>query len=508
MISIKKILIISEQFVFGGLETHISGQVFVLRRLNVECYLASWKVSDFARSIFKENIFLLPGPIHPYCVESVCVATQSIIDYVKANEIDAIHSHPFLSELPAALAANELGIPFFHTLHGPVSLGEAYGNVYNWYRRFVVFPFCSKVFSVSEEVKAKFLEFHNVSSICVQPNSVFIPIEEAVVRDDPFERWAIVARLDEDKIVGVEKFLRMALNVGIRSIEVIGDGSKRLYLQRVFQRETEVGLIKWVGMVSNPSEIYRRDFSGVAGMGRALLEAAAFGMPVCLVGYEGVIGMLDDVKFVRASYSNFSGRGFDCISDDKFKESLDYLLCQGMHFSARSYIKENYNEETIWESYLEEIAACEKMIEIKPLLTFIKTFPPSEMIFESFFIADKISSVLVSQTGSYVSMLSLMNVKYDESLKKKENANVVNALSEIQKVVLQISESVERNIFLQHEVIEDQKKALKEKDLTILQQRELINKNQLKIDKYKKMHKDLGFKIYREIKKTLGLWKY
>ena len=64
-----------------------------------------------------------------------------------------------------------------------------------------------------------------------------------------------------------------------------------------------------------------RSTAGVAGMGRVVLEGLACQKPVCLVGYDGVKGIVDQDLIWQAARYNFSGRNLKSIDGTSFSQA-------------------------------------------------------------------------------------------------------------------------------------------------------------------------------------------
>lgn len=127
----KSILIITQYYSIGGLETYINTQVKDLVAHGYQVHLMYAVVADPSLlpdglSSCHENIHLSNGSI-----EQLVQGVDLIRQVIKEKGIDVIHVHPFDCIFPAVIAADCEKIPSLLTLHGPLSLQHFTRNIYN-----------------------------------------------------------------------------------------------------------------------------------------------------------------------------------------------------------------------------------------------------------------------------------------------------------------------------------------------------------------------------------------
>jgi hypothetical protein len=88
---------------------------------------------------------------------------------------------------------------------------------------------------------------------------------------------------------------------------IVGDGPAKNDLT---QRLDDLGLTSYANLIGASNQVHSliQKHSGVAGMGRVVLEGVASRKPVVLVGYDGVKGVCDKTFLALAAEENFSGR--------------------------------------------------------------------------------------------------------------------------------------------------------------------------------------------------------
>ena len=353
----KSILIITEQFTLGGLETHICGEITTLSKLGVGVYLATGK---------KFNGALLPINFHNIThgiplgsdssSEDLLYSISELRQIIRTNSIDFVHIHPFTSIIPGAIAAELENIPFSITFHGPASLAEYYGPVHDFLVKSLILPIADLVVAVSTETEKLLLNYADKDSIVVIPNSVnfepLLNIETKKIELNP--HWLIASRLDNFKIVGVLDFCIKAKLAGISNVLVAGDGPAKEDLSRMLSEHGLDGYVTLLGASSDMNALMR-NASGVAGMGRVLLEAIALKKPFVLVGYDGVKGVVDPELLTRATDENFSGRGLPTINIETLSEQLQTKVTDINTLKVYSLAEIKFNNLPNWSNFLNQL---------------------------------------------------------------------------------------------------------------------------------------------------------
>jgi glycosyltransferase involved in cell wall biosynthesis len=203
----KNLLIVSQVFLSGGLETHIAGEARQLSNLGFDVHLVVGQ--EYQRDALPSECKSLTTDLSlgPEATTSELLeAVKALVDLAEKHSIEIIHCHPFTAFLPAFLASQAVGVPLVCTLHGPMSLELTYGELYEPLLYGLVLPSASLVCCVSEEVLT-LARAHVAKKRCViVPNAV--DVERFVPSPGPIsDRWVIVSRLDELKIAGIKQFL-------------------------------------------------------------------------------------------------------------------------------------------------------------------------------------------------------------------------------------------------------------------------------------------------------------
>ncbi|MCD0504145.1 glycosyltransferase [Bordetella petrii] len=348
------LLIVTEKFDVGGLETYIRGQVRAMTR-------AGWRVMLACGGQPRPE--LLPDDIADACrglplggaanAGHLLHATRTLRQFIQAHGITHVHAHPFTSLFPALLAAKLEGVPYIATLHGPSSLDAGYGPFNDFLLGGMVLGHADRVIAVSEEVGQLAAPYVGPDVLAVQPNAVDTEVFEAGPAPVEASRWLLVSRLDAFKIVGIRQFAKEARAAGLPGIDVAGDGPAQGHLQEQLAQDGLGEFVRFLGVRTDIAELMRAS-AGVAGMGRVLLEGLASGRPCCLVGYDGVKGMVDATLFDAAASANFSGRNLPNIGSGQLREQLAGLAGHGDPAPSRKVVAA-YAEATVWQGFADSI---------------------------------------------------------------------------------------------------------------------------------------------------------
>lgn len=349
----KSVLIITEQFTIGGLETHIQSEILYFVKNGYKVHLAvGTQFSDV----------LLPQGVASVCRDlniSAAINSNQLIELVddirkiiQEKSIDLIHAHPFNSLIPSFLAAEEEGISLIITLHGPASLSGYSGPFYDFLLKSIILPNASSVVCVSDEVQSMAAPYVNAERLSVVPNGVGFSKRNRLESDCSTQdlRWCLVSRLDSQKINGIFDFAVKASSAGIPGLLIVGDGPAKDDLQN---RLNNAGLQAFVDFYGSSVRVQAlmRQYAGVAGMGRVALEGIAAQKTVALVGYDGLKGIITPHLLEKARASNFSGRNLKNIDADTFHQQLQEISEDSID-SLRDIARINFDQDVVWERFI------------------------------------------------------------------------------------------------------------------------------------------------------------
>ncbi|PJR90235.1 hypothetical protein CN878_13750 [Ochrobactrum sp. 695/2009] len=369
-ISAKSILVVSEYFIGGGLETQLYGQARYLRAQGHKVYLVtSSSRSELAISAFDGTYFDVP--MTDVTVSGLLGTIDILGDIIQKKDINVVHCHPFYSIVPAMFVANNYGLPLVSTIHGPASLSYERNTILGLFLFDLLLPRASMLLSVSLETTIEAKQMAACSPLLL-PNAVEFPVGELAPLD-LHQPWLWAGRLDHAKTAGllalINEFHKHRHNV----LHIYGAGPMEDSVKTVLQElDPDGSRFHYKGWKDNISDIIET-YSVICGMGRVVLEGASRNRPCMLVGYDGIKGLLSQENLAFAESSNFSGRGMLNISSDAFGEQVADLDVASEKYSIGEELKKNHMESGVWKRY-EQLTdmitpfSCEVLRDFRDLL--------------------------------------------------------------------------------------------------------------------------------------------
>jgi glycosyltransferase involved in cell wall biosynthesis len=348
------IVVVSERFHQGGLETHLGGFMREVQRRGhrVSMITGARERLGLVRGSVSGGVLALEWP-QPLTAGAALTAVELMAEFCRAQDAHLLHLHPFLTLSLGCLTAARLRLPFVLTLHGPSNLRpEAAQGGPPVLKRIV--SAASKVYGVCDEVTDAVRPSAPTGRVSTLPNAVDLARWRPATRD-PSAPWAVIARLDADKVNSVRYAVEMLCSVLRGEARVFGDGSERGALERWLADQAWGGRVRLEGHRDDLADVLREGFAGVAGMTRVVLEGGALGLPVMLAGYDGVKGLVEAADMPALSRRNFSGRGLAPIEASALARQRAALDAEPERFQLRPWIEANADESSVWERYLREV---------------------------------------------------------------------------------------------------------------------------------------------------------
>jgi GT2 family glycosyltransferase/ADP-heptose:LPS heptosyltransferase/glycosyltransferase involved in cell wall biosynthesis len=353
-----RILVVSQHFRRGGLETQVRGFCKFFSSRGDELHIATGREADldpiapFLSGSCRIDRWGLEG-------ESILAASSTLKSYIADHDIEWLHLHPFESFFAGGLAAAQLQIPYCVTLHSPESLTWFPGISYRGFLTACLLPDASRVFVVSRETGNLARSMAPGIRLVTLPNGVDFEQYQKAERE-PRGPWAIVGRLDSDKVPGIQEALSLfaeARSKGLlERVIVFGDGTARPALENWAKKTLrgEPWLMFRDHRESWSEEVQKERWAGIAGMGRVVLEGVAMNLPVFLIGYDGVKGLITAENIDRLAACNFSGRRERNLDYSSFERGL-LNLNNGANFQLEDWAHQNADMAKIWAIYHKEM---------------------------------------------------------------------------------------------------------------------------------------------------------
>ena len=218
-----KILVVSDNFSKGGLETQINTYYNNLPN-NIEFVFAFGKYTKTdlisGAKIYQNFNFSFNDTILDFCED-----VERLISIIKEEDIDVIHVHPYYGFFAALFASQITKTKIVYTYHGIGSFNFTKTHIS---QPLFLYSFesgaISNVFSVSEIGVNNFSKIGYNNAILLE-NPIDLkqfPIANYVNN----KKWLLISRIDSDKIGEIKLIISKMSNYDIKYIDILGDGNE------------------------------------------------------------------------------------------------------------------------------------------------------------------------------------------------------------------------------------------------------------------------------------------
>ena len=397
-----KILVVSEVFSRGGLETQIKTYYDNLPQ-DTEMVFA---FSKYTGVVLMENAKIYTG-FH-FCfndtVSDFCDDVQRLIEIIETEKIDVIHAHPFRSFFAALFASQLTNIKLVYTYHGLESFNFVSTNT-----TAAVFKYAfeigavAKLFSVSNRGVESFKKI-GYNNSCFMPN----PIDIQKYKKAEYiknKKWAIISRLDVDKISEIKLVLLNLEKYGIENIDIYGSGSCTNELEDFINEHKLSSKVKYMGYCSDLYGTVHQKYNGIIGIGRVVLEGLAMGMPVLLIGYSKISGFVNTAVYNEIKGNNFSNYGMNIKNAEMPEEDEIKSIQQDVYA--------NMSSSVIVKQYLDLLSNAESVFSenLRKMYYKIKSLAEDEATKNVFFTTSReVYGIARIYIGSYTADNSTNNL--------------------------------------------------------------------------------------------------
>lgn len=364
------VLIVSENFLNGGLETQINSTVQSLKeKINFFFAFKNYSEKWNYQNVYTGFYFSFYCTVYQFCQD-----VDTLVQIIKENNIDVVHVHPFYSLFPAVFAAKICGKPVVYTYHGIGSY-----NFTSTINDTLLFNMLldyeiDKIFCVSKEGNAIFENIiFEKNKIVFLPNSIntetFSPAQISNNKS-----WALISRLDDDKINEIKKLINMLDIIDIQELHIFGDGSKKEFLEDFIQENNLTNKVFLEGHTDNLHEKLANNFNGVIGIGRVAMEAISMELPTILIGHNKIAGVIDTNMYNLIKGNNFTNKYLPDISPDTLREQIEQVYNNTYNKTFYKSFKEEFSTKIISELYFNELKNINfsSLLNLNELYTEIK----------------------------------------------------------------------------------------------------------------------------------------
>lgn len=243
---------------------------------------------------------------------------NEIISTIRTNNISMISIHMFdLFSFASVMAAQICRIPILSTIHGTPDIYR------KPIQRLLFQQLADRSLSLSISVSQHLKSIYKTQA----PLSIVIP---NMINLDKYKHqhtnlkhsWLMINRISSEKYPSILRFLKAADAAHITQVDIAGGGNQKK-LRRLINKLNINTQVSFLGEINDIS-ILIPQYSGIAGMGRAVIEGLACQKPVCVMSPEGeLIGLVTKQNFQDFVNYNFIGKTLAPISDSSFLTQLN-----------------------------------------------------------------------------------------------------------------------------------------------------------------------------------------
>lgn len=375
------ILIVSENFLNGGLETQINSTVQSLKgKINFFFAIKNYNEKWNFKNVYTGFYFSGYSTINQFCQD-----VDKLIQIITENNIDIVHVHPFFSFFPAVFAAKICGKPVAYTYHGIGSYNFTYQLNDTLLFNMLLDYELDKIFCVSSKGNKIFENIiFEKNKIVFLPNSINInQFKPAQISNN--KSWALISRLDDDKINAIEQLIKILDIIDIQELHIFGYGSKKEYLEKYLLENNLNNKVFLEGHSDTLHEELSINFNGVIGIGRVIMEAISMDFPTILIGFNKIAGVVDASMYNFIKDKNFTNKYLPNISLDELKEQIQQVYNNTYDKSFYASFREEYSSQTVSNLYYTELKNINysSLLNLDCLYNEIKTINNEEAFYNS-----------------------------------------------------------------------------------------------------------------------------
>lgn len=340
------ILIVTDNYLTGGLENNIATYYNELKSNN-NFYFCVSKYEDNgilkSDNIYKDFHFSYDVSLNDF-LEDV----NRLIKIILEKKIDFIQVHPFYGLYAVWLAANQTNTKLIYTYHGTISLNYTVNFFDEILTEYIFEKSVSLALCVSNLGKQAFSTI-NFNKTKLLPNPINVSSME-VSKINSNKKWALITRLDTDKIPSIIKLIKLLPEIDIKEIDIYGDGNEREYLEELASKCSKK--INFMGYHNNLDKMLKDKYNGVIGIGRVAIEGLAMGYPLFFVGHGKICGLLDEEMYEKAKDLNFVATDFETIDITTLNKQLENV---DEKYILRKKAIKDFDIKNLAKKYLEYV---------------------------------------------------------------------------------------------------------------------------------------------------------
>ena len=480
------ILIISENFLKGGLETYLYTIYNKLKNKNNIYFCLGNFNSDLdidKKSIITDFNFSPNASVSQFCGD-VDKLTKVIYD----KKIDLMIVNPFYSLFPAVFAANITNTKMIYLYHGMGSLNFPNNAVDSILFRYAFETTVNKAFCVTQQGVEAFKSIGFNDSIFL-PNPLDEKLYESTIIQQN-KKWALISRLDYDKLQDVTNFLKILPYLDIEKIDIYGDGTEKNFIEEYILNNNLVSKIELKGYSAQIYKEIKDKYTGVIGIGRVTIEGLAMNYPVFLIGYNKIVGVINKNLYKKLYQFNFVPNYCDSLSLNDIQKQINNInKGKLIDYQFRDQIIKDFGIKNFVKTLKTEVELKEfhNRQNIVNLYASINNLLVNDNKNEIFYLSLEVFNLLKKHIAGYTNDFNIKTsfIIFDQLF---SNRFLSNELEEKFKL---LSKNLEKNI----EIIKHANVLIKEIEKTKNNINDIYNSTSWKITKPLRQLKILGQKV-------------
>lgn len=342
-----KILVVSNQFTKGGLETNIYTLYQCLKADND--FFFAFSKFDSKLEFPSDRLFVDFDFSFSSTITSFCNDVEKLVKIINTYKIDVIQVHPSYCLFPTMIASHITKVPMVYTYHGMSSL--SFVNMINdtLALELMLNIGTTNILSVTQ-YGMDFLKTINCNRGIFLPNSIDCgTFKKTCVKIN--KKWALISRLDSDKTGEIIKILSWLPTIDIEQIDIYGTGNEEQIIKDYVESHKLNVVFK--GHVDDISNRIMNKYNGVIGLGRVALEGLCLNYPVLLIGYGKILGLVNRERYNLLKKCNFVNMYMSEISKEELNESLKNINNNLSEYQLRDVAKMDFDVNVISKEYVD-----------------------------------------------------------------------------------------------------------------------------------------------------------
>lgn len=421
-----KILITSENFSQGGLETQIYTTYQTLKD-RAEFTFAFGHLEgdwDFGNSAVEVGLNFSKTP----SVKNLISDTKHLVALIRQHNITAIHAHPFYSLLPAIFASQLTNTPLFYTYHGFGSLNFASQYNDSVFLDFALDELFACVFFVYQDIANTITKQYRTLKANYLPNAIDFDNYPQLTTKNNHE-WAFATRLSSEKLDGIFLVLSHLREFNIKKLHFYGNGD---CANAVLMHARSLGVEDLVVFHEYCDLRHGLDgkYNGLFAMGRSALEGIAFQLPVVVVGYGKFFGLVNASNIANIATDNFAPIFCPAVDADTVAAQISSIHTGKSFPSPYQFAREKFDYRTVGSTYLDLISNLRSPSRdiVKALYRDLATLEDQNANFAS---SPEVTALLIKH---------LFPQSLDKTL--RTYANIQPQLAHLQSSIIQLQQSI------------------------------------------------------------------